>query len=63
MLTLLLIYLQEGNSFPFFMVNVMSIDQPQDGVDLGKVKLKYYDGLTNNFNAAPTDTPAPKGLP
>ena len=53
----------EGQTHDYFMINAASIDQPQEGVDLQKVKLTYWDGLHDNWHAGMKDTPYSGGLP
>lgn len=53
----------QGQKFDFFTVNIASVDQPQDGVDLSTVKFSYWDGLHDNWMAGEKDTPYPNGLP
>lgn len=45
-----------------FSVNLPTIDQPQDGVDLSLVKIKYWDGLNGNFGAGLGEQPWPNGV-
>jgi hypothetical protein len=42
-------YEYEGKKVDFFTINLMTLDQPQEGLDLSKFKMSYYDGLTNNW--------------
>lgn len=56
-------YVYEGTTFEFFNVNLATVDQPQEGVDLSEVKLGYYDGLRDNQKAGTRETPFPGGLP
>ena len=53
----------EGKKVEFFGFNLATVDQPQDGFDLNQVKLKYYDGLHDNWYAELKETPYPGGLP
>ena len=46
----------------FFVLNASSIDQPQEGVELSKSKLQYFDALHDNFMAGTKDTPWEGGL-
>lgn len=39
----------EGKKHEFFVVNLATIDQPQEGIDLSEWKMSYCDGLTNNW--------------
>lgn len=47
----------------FFNINVASIDQPQEGLDVSKVKLSYCDGLNDNWAAGLKEAPFASGLP
>lgn len=51
----------QGQLHRFFSVNVTTIDQPQDGFDLSRLKIRYVDGLNNNWGAGPKDVPWPGG--
>jgi len=42
-------YEYEGTKHAFFSVNAATLDQPQERVDLSKVKIGYWDGLSNNW--------------
>jgi hypothetical protein len=53
----------EGQKQEFFLFNVASIDQPQEGVDLNKVKIHYWDGLHYNWAGGMSEKPWPNGLP
>lgn len=46
----------------FFSMNLQTIDQPQDGVELSQWKLKYWDGLNNNWFAGSREVPWAGGL-
>jgi hypothetical protein len=52
----------QGQTFDLFIVNLCTADQPQEGLELSKVKLRYWDGLNDNFAAGPKDEPWPSGL-
>lgn len=52
-----------GEKHNFFSVNLATIDQPQDGIDLSETKIKYCDGLNNNWFAGLKDEPWSGGLP
>jgi hypothetical protein len=55
-----------GNMIPLFSVNLSTVDQPQPGVDLSQVKLRYFNMLGKGFdNPDPTlhDAPCKGGLP
>lgn len=51
-----------GRMNNIFAVNLHSVDQPQDHVELSDVKMQYYDGLNNNFAAGLKDGPWKGGL-
>ncbi|PPJ56030.1 hypothetical protein CBER1_03399 [Cercospora berteroae] len=46
-----------------FTVNALTIDQPQEGLDLSETKIEYVDMLHDNFMAGTRDVPWPGGLP
>ncbi|KAF2482349.1 Mss4-like protein [Neohortaea acidophila] len=46
----------------FFGVNLVTLDQPQDGLELNEAKFTYWDGLHNNWDAGKQDHPFPGGL-
>ena len=46
----------------FFVLNASSIDQPQEGVELSKSNLQYFDALHDNFTAGTKDMPWEGGL-
>ena len=52
----------DGKRMDIFAVNLASVDQPQDGIDMSEVKISYFDGLHKNFYAGLTDSPWPCGL-
>lgn len=52
----------QGQTSHIFTVNLGTADQPQEGLELSKVKLRYWDGLNNNFAAGPKDEPWLGGL-
>ena len=43
-------------------VNLATVDQPQDGVDLANTKIMYYDMLHDNYGGGLKETPWPNGL-
>lgn len=51
-----------GKQIDQFSINLHSVDQPQEGIDLSEVKFQYFDGLTNNFAAGLSDKPYNGGL-
>ena len=56
-------YSIEGQRFDFFAINLATIDQPQEGIDLSDFKLKYFDGLHDNWFAELKESPYSGGLP
>lgn len=52
----------EGKTYSFFGVNLTTIDQPQDGLDLNEFSFKYVDGLSDNFAAGSRDKPWAGGV-
>lgn len=52
----------EGNKYDFVTLNLITVDQPQEGIDLSKFKISYYDGLTDNFSGGTKEAPWPNGL-
>lgn len=36
----------KGQKHEIFKVNLLTIDQPQDGIDIGDFKITYIDGLS-----------------
>jgi hypothetical protein len=51
-----------GQTFHRFVVNLGTVDQPQEGLELSQVKIKYWDGLNDNFAAGTRDEPWLGGL-
>lgn len=45
----------------FFTVNLLTLDQPQDGLDLSTFKLQYWDGRNDNWTGGLRDVPWPGG--
>lgn len=50
-------YELEGQKHEWFSVNLLTVDQPQEGIDLSKFKIKYIDGLHDNWMAGEKDEP------
>ena len=46
-----------GQKHEIFSVNLLTVDQPQEGIDLSKFKIKYVDGLHDNWMAGAKDQP------
>lgn len=54
--------LPNGTKRDMMVVNVATIDQPQEGLDLNNVMIGYVDGLTNSQFKGTQDKPFPGGL-
>lgn len=54
-------YEYNGKTVQYFSINLNTLDQPQDGLDLSLFKMKYADGLHDNFMAGGKDVPWPNG--
>jgi hypothetical protein len=52
----------EGKTLAICAVNLGTVDVPQDGVDLNKTELKYFDMLHDNVAGGMADKPWPGGL-
>ena len=46
-----------------FVVNIATVDQPQEDFDLNQVKIQYRDLLHGNYAGGLKDAPWPGGLP
>lgn len=55
-------YTYNGQVIPFFAVNVCTIDQPQEGVELSRTQLGYYDMLHENVEGGKREGPWEGGL-
>src|SRR5437016_251512 len=51
----------EGTVVNFFRINILTLDQPQEGLDLSQWKITYADGRNNNWKAGTRDAPWPGG--
>ena len=51
----------QGAVHKFFTINALTLDQPQEGLDLSTWKMMYVDGRNDNWAAGPKDTPWPGG--
>ncbi|KIW61858.1 hypothetical protein PV05_01929 [Exophiala xenobiotica] len=49
----------EGQTHDFMTLNILTLDQPQPGLDLSKFKIEYWDGRNDNWKAGASDTPYP----
>lgn len=52
-----------GQKHDLFAINLSTVDQPQEGVDLSRTKLQYYDMLPYNVVGGLKDKPWAGGLP
>ena len=52
-----------GHRTDLFWINIATVDQPQEGVELSKVRLRYTDLSHDNFSGGAKDGPWPGGLP
>ncbi|KIW32510.1 uncharacterized protein PV07_04047 [Cladophialophora immunda] len=50
-----------GTMHEFFSINAVTLDQPQDGLDLSQFKMRYVDGRNDNWGAGVKDVPWPGG--
>lgn len=55
-------YPYEGQTHDFCMINLVSLDQPQEGLDLSDFQLEYVDGKHDNWFAGTQTTPFKEGL-
>lgn len=51
----------DGVAHEFFTLNILTLDQPQEGLDLSHVKMRYWDGRNDNFQGGLRDVPWPGG--
>lgn len=52
----------DGTKRDLFVVNIATIDQPQEAFDLNNVKIEYCDGLTNSQFKGRQSEPYPGGM-
>lgn len=52
-------FVYEGKTYPLFSINILTLDQPQDGLDLSTFKIQYLDGRNDNWMTGPRDVPWP----
>jgi len=52
--------MSEGNRVSFQSINALTLDQDQ-GIDLAKMKSKYFNGKTNDWAQGARDEPYPGG--
>lgn len=50
-------YEYEGQKHDLFSVHLGTLDQPQDGLELSKFKIKYWDGLHDNWMGGEKEEP------
>ena len=55
-------YEYEGQKFEIQNVNLMTLDQPQEGLELSEWKVEYVDGRNDNWFAGQKEKPWPGGL-
>ncbi|KAF2720414.1 hypothetical protein K431DRAFT_285890 [Polychaeton citri CBS 116435] len=55
-------YPHGGKEHELFAVNLATVDQPQEGIDLSQTKIRYFDMLRENYAGGLKDTPWPNGL-
>ncbi|KAJ9627548.1 uncharacterized protein PV06_05888 [Exophiala oligosperma] len=48
-----------GQVHEFSTLNALTLDQPQEGLDLGKFKIQYWDGRNDNWAGGLKDSPWP----
>jgi hypothetical protein len=53
---------EEGEIVDFFSINLGTLDQPQEGLDLSLFKMEYYDGRNNNWMGGRREAPWSGGL-
>ena len=53
---------KEGEVVEFFSVNLVTLDQPQEGLDLSVFRIEYWDGRNDNWMAGKSDVPWPGGI-
>jgi hypothetical protein len=52
----------KGQMVEFFQINVVTLDQPQEGLDLSQWKMIYVDGRNDNFEAVRGEKPFSGGV-
>ena len=52
----------EGEKVHFFAINVGTLDQPQEGLDMSVFRMEYWDGRNDNWMGGPRDVPWVGGL-
>jgi hypothetical protein len=51
----------QGVVHHFFTINILTLDQPQEGLDLSKFKIRYSEGRSGNWTLEQRDQPYPGG--
>lgn len=51
-----------GQEVVFFAINLVTLDQPQEGLDLSTYKMEYCDGRNDNWMAGMQEHPWPGGV-
>jgi hypothetical protein len=54
-------YEHGGHEVKAFGINIVTLDQPQEGLDLSKFEIKYMDGRNDNWAAGLKERPYPGG--
>jgi hypothetical protein len=54
-------YEENGKLVKHFGINLVTLDQPQEGLDLSIFKIRYYSGRNDAFYLGLKDTPYPGG--
>ena len=52
----------EGQKVDFFSVNLATVDQPQEGVELAVFKMEYWDGRQDAWQRGKKGSPYESGL-
>jgi hypothetical protein len=55
-------YEYEGTVTRFQNVNILTLDQPQEGLELSEWKIEYWDGRADNWAGGKKERPWPSGL-
>jgi hypothetical protein len=54
-------YEEDGKVIKHFGINLVTLDQPQEGLNLSNFKIRYYSGRNDAFHLGLKDTPYPGG--
>ena len=52
----------KGETVHFFAISAVTLDQPQQGLDLSEFKVAYFDGRNDNWMAGKKDVPWAGGI-